>query len=249
MKYLILAISLFTISTQTSATPVTFTGAELADLPGATFPTGIQTIIGDDLRIDNTIGAGIIYRLPLDQFDINPENLSLSINYTRLLSDSGSNLQRLRLGVYDGQTLFNVFAFNPGGDTIRGQITEGFLSPDERNLLATDRFQLGPETPSPIGSIAQLNVLIQASPITTIITGDLNQSGAFSDAVNNILDRNNGLDLIISGDFVGENYLINSLTITSDASGPFAVPESGTLGGLAFGLTSLSLGLYRRRRR
>jgi len=54
MKHLALALGLATLSTPTLAAPISFTGAELANLPDITFPTGIRTIIGDSLRIDAT---------------------------------------------------------------------------------------------------------------------------------------------------------------------------------------------------
>lgn len=247
MKPLALILGLLTLSTPTFATPITFTGAELANLPGASFPTGGQSIVGDDLRIDPTAENAVLYRLDLSQFIVDPTNISISVNSTRLLRDDNFEDQELRIGLYDGQTFFHTTFVDFTDQTVEPRIGYSAISNDETLLGRVFIVGSGSNVPSPINSIARLSVTIQAGPTATVVEGEVNGAGGFASEIPTVLDINNGLSLILAGNELGENYLLTSLTFTSDVSLPASVPEPNMLGGLALALTTLGFGLHRRR--
>lgn len=247
MKYLVLALTLATISSQTSATPVTFTGAELANLPGVTFPSGTQSIIGNGLRLENLTGDGVIYRLPLDGFSIDPTNIGLSISYEQSLRTDGIADQDLFLGIYDGAHYFSSVAIDFFPEMLELQNRVSILSVAEDRLATRTFREIGPHLTFNTGTTAQFDVSIQATPSGTLISGAFNGSGPFVSSTPTLFDSGGNLSLLIAGNSPGENFLINSLTFTSGLSGPTAISEPSMFGGLALGL--MTLGLYRRRRR
>lgn len=246
MRALILSLGLAFVSSPSLSTPVTFTGAELAGLPGAEFPTGGQSIVGDGLYFDPTLLNAVLYRLPLNDFITDPNNIGISVNMSRLFNDGGNADQDFRFGIYDGQRIFDTFFIDVATQlqpANRVDVPNASETQNVTNLIHIN----GPLYSAPIGSIAQLDVTIQAGPTSTTIISEVNQAGAFTSSVPYVLDTAADLSLIFLGNNLGENYLINSLTFTSGVSFPTAVPEPRALAGLALGLGMLGFSFYRRR--
>lgn len=248
MKALWFALIVAALMAPARATLISFTGAELVGLPGASLPSGGGTVIGDDLRFDLPRSFGVLYRLELADFISDPNEIGISVNYTRLLNDANGIDQDLFIGIYDGQTIFSV-ASGDGATTDISVVTT-LANLASSGLAATNVSLLegGVITPAPIGSVAQLDILIRANPTSTDIIGEVNSSGPTATQVSNIFNVNGNLSLLIFGDDdLGENYLINSLTLTNGAAAPADIPEPGTLAGLGLGILSIA-GLIRRRK-
>lgn len=249
MRYLLLALSLVTLSTQALATPVTLTGAQLANLPNVQFPNGGQSISGSGLRFDITRNNGVIYRLPLNDFITDAGNISFSLAYERLLRDDGGLDQDFFIGIYDDENFFNSAAVDTSLQQVEIQNRVSGLSAAEDILVGSSVIDLGPQIAAPIGTVAQLDVSIQATPTGTTLSVSLNQSGAFITPTTTFLDPS-GLSLIIVGNSLGENFIFNSLTFTNGvnipASPTAAISEPAAFGGLALGL--MTLGAQQRRR-
>jgi len=249
MRVFLTILGLCFFSIPALATPVTFTGAELANLPGASFPTGGQSLSGDGLRLDLTVQNAVLYRLDLSNFIVDPSNISITVQAVRLLDDSGFDAnQDVFIGLYDGQNFFNTQFFDvPNPQRIGPQNRVDLLNASETQFIPGSFTQQGSTTSSPIGSVARLDVTIRATPTSTTIIGDINQTGGVTSSPSTLLNTNSTLSLIIAGNTLGGNHLINSLTFNSGVSGPTAVVEPGAVGGMALGLLALGLGLYRRR--
>lgn len=260
MKIVLLVLGLITVSTPALTAPITFTGAELAALPGASFPTGGQTIDGDILEFNPTVHRAVLYRLDLSGFIVDPSQIGISVITQRLLSDSNSLDQDIRIGIFDGQNYISAFF----GDIDQSSYVNGNqliqLSPDETVLSAlTNLGTLGPRIPVSIGDFIRLDATIRILQNGTEITSAVNQSLGETDLSPVQLNINGPLSLIIAGDNVNENNRITSLTFTSGVSlaapppppppppPPATVVEPGALGGMMLGLTAI--GFYRRRLR
>lgn len=246
MKQIALIFAFLSVSTPATAMPISFTGAELASLPGASFPTGGQSVVGDGLRFDPTLTSAALYRLSLNQLDVDPSNIGISVNVDRLLRDDGIVDQDFFVGIYDGQNYFNAFFQDTVSQVIEAQSRIDRLNASEDQGVSNSFLGSGPFISSPVGSVAQLNVVVQATAVSTTIAHSVNQSGASAFSAPTALNVNGDLSLVILGDQLGENYFINSLTFTNGVSVPTAVPEPGALLGLALGLLMLGVGLYRR---
>lgn len=231
------------------AAPITFTGAELATLPNSSFPTAGQTILGDDLRFDPTINQAILYQLDLSDFIVDPSEISVSVNFTRLLGDLGLINQAFRIGLYDGQNYFHSVFFDlSSSNALQARHRIDLLSSDGRSRLPNISLETGPSISAPVDSLVQLDFTIRATPTLTEISGAINQSADFSSQTPLLLNTNNNLSLLLAGTNNGENYLINSLTFTNGLNIPVEVPEPGHLLGLSFVLMALSLYLHRRQK-
>jgi len=231
-----------------SAAPLSFTGAELTTLTGASFPTGGQTIIGDSLRFDPTILRPILYRLDLSDFNVDPSEIAISVQVTRLLSDGGALDNDFHIGIYDGQTYFHsifldIIPPNLARRHFASSLIDGGTSFESSMLPGQSA-----EIVAPAGEFAQYDVTIRATPTFTEILSDANQSGSFSNQTSTLLDNNAGLSLVFAGQNIAENYLVNSLTFTRGVSLPTAVPEPSALAGLGLGFLGFA-GLMRRRRK
>lgn len=248
MKTVLLLLGLISLSTSALAAPITFTGAELATLNGASLPTGQERIIGNSLRFDPVPGFSVLYRLSLDGFTVDPNGVGVSVDLTRLLRDDGIADQDIYIGLYDGQNFLNTFFVDTTNTDYAAQNRLDTLAIDETTIALGSILGTGAFTSSPIGSVAQLDVFIRALPSGTEIIGNVNQAASVSSTTATRLDFDRGLSLIIAADNEpGEVYQIDALTFTSGVSFPTAVPEPGALGGMAFGLLALGLGRYRRR--
>ena len=106
MKSLALAFGLLTLTTPAFATPISFTGAELLNVTGISFPTGARTVVGDSLRIGATDLNSTIVALPLDQFDVDVSDFEVQISFTRLLRGDGSVDHDPLVYLSDGRNLF-----------------------------------------------------------------------------------------------------------------------------------------------
>lgn len=253
MKYFVLILSLFSVPTSAFAVPITFTGAELAALPGASFPTGGQSIVGNSLRIDIRRITGILFRLDLNQFVVDSSNIGISVNTTRLRRDDGRQDQDIYIGIHDGQHFFSTFFVDNITPDIVVQNRVHAFSRSALTLSNIRFADIGPRTVFDVDTRPQLNLTVRATPSATLITSQVNQGQSFTSTSPVGLNRNAGLSLLFAGDQSGENYLINSLTFTSGVSfpappaPPAAVPEPSALGGLALGMMALGFGLYRRK--
>jgi len=248
MRFLVLTLGLLSFSTPAPAVPISFTGAELANLSSASFPTGGQRIVGDSLRWDPTILRAVLYRLPLDGFVIDPSNIGISAITTRLRTDQNGLDQDISFGIYDGQNLFNIFFVDSNSSqSVRAQNRIDSLDASERFFVPGSFVESGPLISSPIGSVVQLDTTIQATATGTTLIGEFNQSGATTSTFSPVLNLSGTLSLVILGSNTNENHLLRSLTFTSGVSLPTAVAEPGALGGLALGLATLGFGVFRRR--
>lgn len=243
MRILLLSFGLIFLSSKALSAPITFTGAELAALPGGSFPTGTQSIIGDSLRFNPTASDVVLYRLDLNSFALDPNNINISVNVDRLLDDAGSADQDIRIGIYDGQNFFNTtFIDLSSPQSIRPENQVDTVNASVTQLTSNLLRDIGPFIPSAIGSVAQLDVTIRATPTSTTIIGEVNQGGGFATTTSRVLDVNANLSLLIVNQTFRENHIINSLSLSS---GPTAVVEPASLGITGLGL--LGFGLFRRR--
>lgn|GEM_PF-355664 len=245
MKRLLLTLGLITLSTPALATPVSYTGIELAALSGANFPNGGQSFVGDGLRVDPAFDNAVLFRLDLDDFVVDPSDIGISINLQRLLNDNSFTDQDIRIGIFNGTDFFHTFFFDNNVAQFRPVNSVASLNGGETGLGTTSGIDTGPIVAAPFGAVAQLEVTIQATGSSTTIISEINQTGAFSSLSTDQLGIGGGLSLILIGNNSAENYLIDRVTFTSGVSVPTSVPEPGGLGLAFMGLTAL--GLYRRR--
>jgi len=247
MRSLILILGFISLPTQVLSAPITFTGTELSTLPGASFPTGGNATVGDDLRFDPTLFGAVLYRLDLSDYVVDTNDIGFSLTFTRLLNDGGDLDQDISIGIYDGQTFFNAVFDGEPSDQARPQHRVDALNATETQLAPVTFLRFGAFTPSPGDSLVQLDVTLRATPSETTLISEVNSAGAISSTVSTVLQANSGLSLLIIGNETNENHLINSLTFTSGISLPTTVPEPGAMGGLALGLGMLGFSFYRRR--
>jgi len=249
MKSLTLILGLATLSTPALAAPVSFTGAEFANLSGITFPTGTQTIIGNSLRIDATNTNSVIASLPLDQFNADVSNFEVQIDITRLFDDNRSADQDLTIYLSDGRNLFGAQFFDATSTDVRGRVRRDELNSDGQSLISREFFDQSSAVPTAINNSYLATTSVQATATNTIIAGDINNGAvSFTETVSTLFDPSNGgPSLVLISNASIENYQINSVTFTRGVSAPTAVAEPGMLGGMALSLAALGFGLYRRR--
>lgn len=248
MKRLALILGLATFSTPALAAPISFTGAELANLPGITFPTGTQTIIGDSLRIDATLGNSVIASLPLSQFNVDVRDFEVQINVTRLLNDASNADQDYEIYLSDGLNLFGGH-FVDIGDIIQARIRRDELNSDRQIVMFKDLLAEASNVPVSINSSYLATIGVQSTATSTTITTEVNNGASSITASTPILFNasNGGPSLALFSNSPSENYQINTVTFTRGVSVPTAVAEPGALGGLALGLATLGFGVFRRR--
>lgn len=249
MKRLFMIMVLATFSPPALATPISFTGAEFAALPGITFPTGTQTIIGASLRLDAAAANSVIASLPLDQFNVDVSDFEVQINITRLLRDDGLGDQDPLIYLSDGRNLFGGVFNDASNITVATRARRDELSNDGQSLIEREVFGVSSSIPVALNSSYLATISIKATDTNTTITGDVNNGAASSTGITSTLfnSSNGGPSLILFSKRFNQNYLINSVTFTRGVSLPTAVAEPGALGGLALGLATLGLGVYRRR--
>lgn len=247
MRSLILSLGFLSFSLPVLSAPITFTGAELANLSGASFPTSGQSIVGDGLRFDPTIFGAVLYRLDLDNFVIDPTDISFSLAFKRLPNDLGEPDQDIFVGIYDGLNVFNTVVDGRPNEQFRLIHRIDGLNVTETQLGSSFFDQAGPVIALPIIPLFELNVTIRATPTNTTLISDVNGSGGISSTVSNLLGTSAGLSLLIIGNEINENHLISSLTFNTGIGLPTTLPEPGPLIGLALGLGVLGFSFYRRR--
>jgi len=255
MKPLILIMSLLGLLNPAFAAPITFSGADLLNLPGATFPFGGRVVSGNGLLINNDPDAIVIGEtlaiLPLTQFNVDVSDFTIQLDITRLPDGRGQNNQDLLVVLSDGLNLFGGIFFDNGIDQAvyrTGQPV--FLS--GTTIIGFDAAPgQSAGVPTAVGSRYLAGLNFQVTENSTQVIGDINNgtaSAAFNSPIS--LDpANGGLALHLISFATDGNFQFNTLSFPRGVSLPTPAPEPGTLGGLALGLTSLSLGLYRRRRR
>lgn len=247
MKRLLLILSFTTFISPAISAPITFTGAELASLPGASFPTGGQIINGDSLVFtDPGVETGVLYRLDLSPFTLATQRIDFTLNVTRLNDDFGRVGQDWRIGLFDGQNFFHVFF----SENDFGEFTTFFrantLSPDETALEGGATFGSFGRI-SGISATTRLRVVIGAGPTATSVFASVFGTTLRGGSTNITTNQTNDLSLLIVGNEISQNYQIDSLTFNEGVSLPTDIPEPSTFGATLMGLTVL--GLYRRRRR
>lgn len=248
MKHLALGISLATFSTPALATPISFTGAEFASLPGISFPSGTRSIIGDSLRIDGNRNFHATVVLPLTQFDVDPGNFELQLNVTRLLNDSNFEDQDLHVYLSDGRNLFGG-TFADFSTSVFVRIRQDELNRNDQSFIDGELLGVSQFTPVAVGSDYLATLSVRATATETTITGNINNGAVNFTRTSTVLFNSNGvgLALVLGSSNLNQNYLINSVTFSEGVGAPTAVSEPGAFGGLALGLTTLGFGLYRRR--
>jgi len=249
VKHLALILGLATFSTPALAMPISFTGAEFAALPGITFPSGTQTIVGDSLRLDATNTNSSIASLPLDQFNVDVSDFEVQINITRLLRDDGTEDHDPVIFLSDGRNLFGGIFADLSASTVFAQARRSELNSDGRSLVFIETLSNSSGAPVAFNDSYLATIGVQATPTNTIISVGINNGiASITDTTSTLFDLNNGgPSLVLFSNSFSENYLINSVTFTRGVSTPAAVAEPGALGGLALGLATLGFGMFRRR--
>lgn len=249
MKSLFLASGLILFSSAASATPISFTGAELSALPNVSFPTGIQTIVGDSLRIDASARNSVIIRLPFDQFDVDVSDFEVQVNFTRLRRDDGLDDHDPTVFLSDGFNLFGAGFGDSFDNRLNTSPRVHNINPDQQSLNFDAPLIRSADLVVPIGSNFLATIRIQSTGINTTITSGFNNGSVSVTGVSpTLFDPNNGgPSFIIGSNDANENYRINSVTFTRGVSQLTAVPEPNALAGLGIGLLGFSL--YCRRRR
>lgn len=252
MRSLVLISAILASTASASATPISFTGAELAGFQGITFPTGTPTVIGNSLRIDATATNSVLASIPLSQFTVDPSDFEIQLNLTRLLADSGFRDQDFNVYLSDGLNLFGSIFQDVTNPAIIAGNRRDRLSPDGRTIIFEDAGPgISPFAPVEPGESFLASFSLRQVGGNTEITSTVDGFSAATGSFAGLFDLSNGgPSLVFAGNSNNENYLINSVTFTRGLSpgAPTAVSEPGAIAGLGLGLTTLALSLYRRRR-
>lgn len=249
--FVIFAVIFNAVTITAKAAPITFTGAELANLPAVSFPSGNQTIIGDSLFLEpGTAFRPIYLALPLDGFNVDRSNIGVSIEITRLADRNGGEDFNFRFGITDGTFGFTNLFFNPatpGSLRPRAEIVR--IDTDFTFFPTVTSLGSGAEGAAAVGSTSKLNYTFRATPTTSFVDTSLDQGPVHTGGTSQLLQAGAPLTLIIGGGLLDVDYLINSLTFTNGVTTAVSEPEPGQLLLLSFSLLGLSLHLHRRRKR
>lgn len=252
MRYFLILFSFLAFTPTSYATPITFTGAELAALPNATAVGGIHSISGDSLLLTATSNNQILFNLNLSEFILTGEDIGIVANATRLTTTGGIRNSDIRLGVTDTRNYvyaeFDNFSTQP--NVLRGH-RHGFVTNNGQNFSQFGAIGDGPIFGYEFGEAANLSVILRPTPGFTQIFSTFNGQGGFT----SVTDTNRldpvffDLSFTIGGASAGERYQINAVSFFSGVAlpEPQAVSEPGAFGGLALSLAAMGLGLYRRR--
>lgn len=246
-----LVISLFFVFSAYSAnaTPITFTGAELAAHEGFSFPNGSHAITGESLFLKNNSGTNsefqVLGSLSLRSFDVDASNIGFSVNFTHLADDQGGGLAGFYVGIADLSHVFGGYVLDHGRPYEFNPRELEFLNGGKNAANVNFTPTYSEQYPIPIGNSANFDVLIQATLSATTVIGSIEGRAPITFSRNSALDFNNSdLSLVfISGNISNDNYQINSVTFTSGvtaSNGPTAISEPGSIVLTGFG----GLGLF-----
>lgn len=214
---------------------LSFSGADLAASPKATFPSGIPTIVGSSLRFDPTSSAWpILLSLSLaspGELPSLPATIDISMNLTRLTADWDP-----KIVIGDGTNLVGINL----SDNYPG-ITFATLLDGATNASSFSSTLPGPIGFVDIGSSLTLDMAITLFSDSTTVTGTLlGETRSLSGLV--ALDGLAPLRLALVGDNeLGEQYQLNSVTVSAAWIVP--LPPTAMLGAASLAL----LGFMRRR--
>lgn len=248
MKRLALVFSLAMSAAPVHAVPISFSGAELAALPGISFPRSNQTIMGDSLFLQAFFNGDITFNLPLDQFDVDASDFEVQIDMTRTLNRDGVSDFHPAIHLGDGLNLFGGFFSEGTTATLRTNARVAELRSDGLSLGHRELFPASPEVTVFLGSSFIATLRVQSTATGTHITTNID-NGVVSAAgvTSTVFDPSNGgPSLVLAPGGSRQNYLINSVTFTRGVRVATAVPEPGALGGVLLGLAAMGVGLYRR---
>jgi len=227
---------------EAQAAPITFTGAELLSLPGASTPAANAFVSGTGARFNPDRDFAIVYQLPLANIAIDPLNFSVVVDYVFLNNDFGSFDQDFHIGLSDGVAFYNTNIFDSNGANVRPNIRREGLTSNGLQISLGITLDSGALFPAPLNTTAQYGFSIQTLATGTQIDGFIGTNTVSTFQPLNILNPANGFNLVFAGNNFQENYLIRSLTFTDLST---SVPEPGPLGGLALSLFALAIGLDR----
>lgn len=247
MKYIVFIAIILGHIPSAFATPITFTGAEFANLSNVTFSTGSRSTIGDSLRINATISRSVLAEFSFANFNVDISDFEVQLDLTRRITSDGGFDHDPQIYLSDGRNLFGGSFFDFNLVPVSFQARQQELANDGVDLINLQN--LG--TSSGISVAAESNFLatirVQATAANTTITGEANNGAIGLTAVTSTLfdPSNGGPSLIFASDNANERYQINSISFTRGVT----VAEPGTLASLGFGLMGAGLCLYRRRHR
>jgi len=235
-------------ATTAHAGPLSFTGAELASHPGKVFSRG-ASVSGSSLILNGGRNFGTLFRLSLDEYDVDLSNFEFRINFTRL--PTGSRRLHPSLGIYLSDSssvlgsIFNSFSSNTGGVGGRSNVTL-YHGVETNNGSGVDNTFLVHAPFQHFNPLNNINYVlnIQVSGAVKQITSSLSSFSTATATTTTPFNALGDLSLIFVGQY---QYQINSLNFTRGVSAPVVEPEPspapipspGMFGIFALALSSL----------
>jgi len=193
------------------ASPVTFTGADLLNLPAVSLPHGQPAFgPGSSIVFDLVEDSSILLSIALDDLVEDPANLSGSINLTRRTGDFDPHLI-----LTDGVRGVGAFISDNDGGGFRGLPDVSLLSAQKIDRGAISPVINGVGFPELDSSFDLFyNFIVSATGVSVSI----DVLGAnLSISSSTVLNQSNGLSLLLVSDLLaaGETYQVNALTLSN----------------------------------
>ncbi len=226
MKRIILALVLSVSAISSHAASISFTGAELLSNPNVSFPTTVPTLNGSSIVFGpDSQSHGKLLVLPILAAGTGSTSVTVSINLTRLActtpcaGTSEDHDPLVALG--DGSTLIGG-QFSDNGQVFADVLTD---TGNQGNRTAHDAFS--PFSQPSIGQSFDVEIIFDLAGSTTL-TAEGNSyvvpsaSLDTSQAIEFVFMRNND---------AGEQYQINTLSISGADIAPVPIPTAGNRSG------------------
>lgn len=253
MKLPLIALGFTLVVTPSIAAPLTFTGAEIAQLSNVTLAPDTKVVAGTSLFN----GASTTFRLaefPLEEFGSGLSNINIIFNVTRLPTVFDGFVQRYQIRISDGLNIFGTSTsagLSTTGvrndDVIRGGVFESEVG----SGVSLGTVPLGSGQDLPFNSTFDLDFTIQTRATDSLLSLSFNQAAEFGRSSSRLFDPANGGFSLVLGGLGPSSYQFNSITF-NDGLRPSGflttqVTEPSSLAGLSIALLSFA-GLIRRRR-
>lgn len=247
MRFIICSFILYlSIAISASATPITYTGAQLLQLNALSLPQGNpQVFSNQSIAFNAPPDSSIFLSLRLDDLIDNPRNFSVSANFTRRSQDL-----EIFFGLSDGNSYLAAALGNDSNGVLGGLY--GSVNARGSAILSRTSFPLVAEDIGivPFGNTFTLDFTFTASLDQTVAS-----ITAFDDTGTIVrptpIDSSRDLSLIWIADSNSvssfEIYHLNSITLTSQPEVQ-NIPEPGTLVLTGLPLAGMVGLRYRRRK-